>query len=195
MKLFVRVAVPALVGLLAFGASENHAHALGPIDVELGAKVGVATNPNSDGPSPFGFGIGGRGGVSVFGLYGGLSAVHYFGGSKDIGNVTVDASSTLLGVEVGYTIKAVPVLRIRPQIGVGNAHFSSGADGTDVTSSNDHVYLEPGLSVIIPLALLYVGADANAILVPGVDSPTLSDPGATKTYAAFSIHAQVGVTF
>lgn len=177
-----RVVVPAAVAGVAFLATEHKAHALGPVDVEVGAKVGVGTNP-SDGPSPFGLGVGARGGVSFFNIYGGVSAMKYFGGSKDFGGLTVESDgSTLLGIEAGYTIKAVPVVQIRPQIGVGNAHFSGGGD---------NLYLEPGATVLVPLGILYVGGDANLLLLPGVDQGN----GDSKTFTALTLHAQVGVTF
>ncbi|MDB4945903.1 MAG: hypothetical protein JWP97_5437 [Labilithrix sp.] len=196
MKLVARVArivTPAAVAAAAFFATEHKAHALGPVDVEVGAKVGVATNPNSDGINPFGFGIGARGGVSFFNVYGGLSVIHYFGGSKDLGGgVTADSNgSTLYGIEAGYTIKSIPVVQLRPQIGVGNAHFGGG----DNADGSNHLYLEPGVTALVPLGLLYVGADVNALLLPGVDAPTPSDLNNTKTFASLSIHAQVGLTF
>lgn len=186
MKLVARLAVPALIGLLALATTEKKAHALGPIDVEVGAKIGVGTKPDSDAPVNYlGFGVGGRGGVSIFGLYGGLSAVHYFGGSYE----GVDYSSTLLGVEVGYTIKAIPLIRLRPQIGVGNYHLSASSD--QVSGSDDRLYLEPGVNVVVPIGLLFVGADANALILPA----HTGDLGHDDTRAAFTLHAQIGIDF
>ena len=45
MNIALRLAAPALVAIAAIVASERDAHALGPVDVEIGARVGVAT-PN-----------------------------------------------------------------------------------------------------------------------------------------------------
>src|SRR5579862_4965574 len=63
------------------------AHALGPVDLEVGAKVGVGTNPISDQngtstPNPLGFGLGARGGVSFLGIYAGVQLMYYFGSSQ-----------------------------------------------------------------------------------------------------------------
>lgn len=188
---FFRVALPAAALALAFVASENTAHALGPIDIEAGAKVGVATNP-SDGNNPYGFGLGLRGGVGIFGFYGGISAVHYFGSDVDVlvpgQSDKPHLSTTLLGLELGYTISAIPIINIRPQLGIGNATFYVSGGGSD--TSDSHVYVEPGVVVLVPLGLVYVGADVNALIIPGVDVGTES-----KTYTSLTIHGQVGVRF
>jgi hypothetical protein len=173
--------------LVGLSLVTREAHALGPIDLELGAKVGAGSKPESNAPNPYGFGLGGRAGISIFHLYAGGSAIHYFGGSTDTAVGKLDVSSTLLGGELGYTITALPIIQLRPQMGLGSATFSSSLGGTD--SSSGHLYLEPGLTVLIPILLLYVGADANALIVPGVDQTS----GGTKTLTSLTLHAQVGI--
>jgi hypothetical protein len=184
-----RLAVLALVAAAAICISERHAHALGPVDVEIGARVGVATKPDSNAPNPFGLGIGGRAGVSIFHVYGGVSGIHYFGESATLtlptGTVKASYSTTLLGVELGYSITAIPLLTIRPQLGLGNAAFSFG------DLSQNKLYLEPGVTALVSLGLLYLGADLNLLAIPGIDQGN----GATKTYTSFSAHGQVGVMF
>jgi hypothetical protein len=186
-----RAALPLVLVALVTGvicSSEHDAHALGPVDIEAGARVGLGTNPDSKGPNPFGLGIGGRAGVSIFHIYAGLSAIHYFGSSSDVatpvGTASLSYSSTLLGVEAGYSITAIPKLTIRPQLGVGSASFSFG----DLSSS--HLYLEPGVTVLVSLGLVYLGADANLLAIPGVERGL-----DTTTYTAFTIHGQIGVQF
>ncbi len=190
----LRLAVPVLVVIAAVASSEGDARALGPVDVEVGARVGIGTNPDSKGPNPFGLGIGGRAGVSIFHVYGGISAIHYFGTSADVGGpgtsglvttTNVSYSSTLLGLELGYSITAIPKLTIRPQLGVGNASFSFA----DVSQS--HLYLEPGLTALLSLGVVYLGADANLLAIPGIDQ----GGGDTKTYTSFTIHGQIGIQF
>jgi hypothetical protein len=173
--------------VLGFSLFTREARALGPIDLELGAKIGVGSNPDSNGPNPYGFGLGGRAGLSIFHLYAGGSAIHYFGGSIDTPLGKTDVSSTLLGGELGYTITALPIIQLRPQVGLGNASFSTSVGSAD--SSSSHLYVEPGLTVLIPILLLYVGADANALIVPGVDQST----GGTKTLTSLTLHAQIGI--
>lgn len=194
MNLLLRAALPCFLAVAALSATEREAHALGPVDIEAGARVGVGTNPDSKGPNPFGLGIGGRAGVSIFHVYGGISAIHYFGSSADVSGpnvqglsqtVNVSYSSTLIGFEGGYDITGIPHLTLRPQLGVGNASFSFG------DASQSHLYLEPGLTALISLGLVYVGADANLIAVPSVDQGNND----TKTYTAFTIHGQIGLRF
>ncbi len=190
MNCLVRLTLPFALTAGLVAASEGSAAALGPVDIEAGAKIGVGTNPDSAGPNPFGFGLGGRAGVSIFGIYGGVSAVHYLGTSGDppsgtsatAGIAIPSPSSTLIGGELGYTITAIPIIQVRPQVGLGNAHIAYGP------VSNDHLYLEPGVTVLVPLGFFFVGADANLLVLPAVD--TL--PGETTTYTSFTAHGQIG---
>lgn len=185
---FFRLALPVAAVAFALVATEKPAHALGPVDLEAGAKVGVATNP-SDGDTPLGFGAGVRAGVGIFGFYGGLSFMHYFGSSTSVPIVgDVSTTTNLFGVELGYTISSLPVVQIRPQLGVGDIVITGSGGGQ--STSDGHIYLEPGVTVLVPLGLLYVGGDVNALIIPGVDQGT-----DTKTYTSLSIHGQVGVRF
>lgn len=194
MKLIARLACSLAVcgGLL--WASERDAKALGPIDLEAGLKIGAGTKPNYE-PNPFGFGIGGRAGVSLFNLWLGASAMHYFGGSDTLSTGKVEVNTNLLGGEIGYTIGAIPFLQIRPQIGLGDAWFNQSLGSID--KSNSNFYLEPGLTVLIPFGLVFVGADANALIVPGVDTSALAGGAGTsddkKTLTSFTIHGQIGI--
>jgi hypothetical protein len=183
---FFRLLASTVLVSAAVCASERDAHAIGPVDIEVGARVGFATNPNSDGPNPFGLGVGGRGGVTIAHFYGGLSAIHYFGQTKDIptpvGTISSSFSSTLLGVELGYSITAIPKLVIRPQVGVGSASFSFNDQSTG------HVYFEPGATVLVVLGIVYFGADANLLVVPGIE-------GEKSTFTSVTLHGQIGVQF
>jgi hypothetical protein len=187
--------VPCLLAIAAVCTTAHDAHALGPLDIELGARVGAATNPNSNTPTPFGVGIGGRAGVSIYHLYAGISAIHYDGSSADVsgpatpagtfGTASVDYSTTLIGGELGYSITGIPLLTLRPQIGIGNASFSVG------DASQSHIYVEPGLLAMIRVGIVYFGADANILVIPSVDQG-LND---TKTYTSLTIHGQIGLVF
>ena len=186
------------VGLGTFAMSRD-AHALGPVDVEVGAKVGVATNPvsgaNSSSINPLGFGLGARGGIDLLGFYGGVQFMYYLGGSNDIsvpgGSGSVSVHTVMYGVEAGYGITLLDILTIRPQIGLGNATFSSSGSGSGTLSvsvpgsDKSNLYLEPGVTGLVGLGLWYVGADANVLVFPGLDN----------SKAAFSLHGQVGVKF
>ena len=104
------------------------ARALGPVDIEAGAKVGGGV-PLNNSTSPYaipamGFGSGGRAGVSLFNVYAGFSGVYYFGDTKTVTQeettVKGSAHTLMLGAELGYDIKLFGLLTLRPQIGLGN---------------------------------------------------------------------------
>src|SRR5580658_11205342 len=111
MKTFA-FAVAVSTAVLVTFVSARPAHALGPIDLEIAAKAGYGSND-------FGFGFGGRAGISFFGFYGGLSAVDYLGKSVD----DVTEHILLLGGELGFGIK-ISRLTIRPLLGLGEGIVS-----------------------------------------------------------------------
>ena len=172
-----------LVGLASLAAvvtSTRTAHALGPIDLEIGAKAGIGTDPYSAGPNPLGFGLGGRAGVVLFDhLYGGVNAMYYLGGSQN----GVSANTLMYGLEAGWGWKLLDILTIRPQVGLGNASFSGSGPGFGGSTSN--WYIEPGVTGLVSLGLLFVGADANVLAFPGL----------ANSNVAFTLHGQVGVKF
>ena len=165
------------------------ADALGPVDIEVGARAGLATSPLG----PLGFGIGGRGGVSILGLYAGIDVIDYLGATTTCGGcssppgqtVEQSRSALLYGVEAGYSFK-ISLVTIRPQVGLGNLHlWSAYGDPTPGPSaSSNHVYFEPGVVGLVSLGVLFVGADVGALLLL-----VNADSGAV------TVHGQIGVTF
>lgn len=167
---------------LAVVTTAQPAHALGPIDLEIGAKAGVGTNPASgnNALNPLGFGLGGRAGVVLFDhLYGGVNLMYYLGGSEG----PVSEHTLLYGLEAGWGWKLVDILTIRPQVGIGNGTFS--VSGGPAGASTSNWYLEPGVTGLVSLGLLFVGADANVLAFPGLQNSNV----------ALTIHGQVGVKF
>jgi len=174
------------VAILALPAK---ADALGPVDIEIGARAGVA-GPHV--PPLLGFGIGGRGGVSfISGLYAGIDIIDYLGGAAPCGSckqgpggpgvVGAPQSAALLyGFEAGYNLK-VSLVTIRPQFGVGRFSLVPGF----VSNS---VYFEPGVVALVSLGRLFVGADVGALLI---DSSSSFGPG----FVVLTFHGQIGVTF
>jgi hypothetical protein len=193
------VAAAFAFGACTFAMTRN-AHALGPVDVEIGAKVGVGTNPlkSENGvsdPNPLGFGIGARGGVSFLGFYGGVQLMYYFGGSDDVTiagqSLSLKDHAFMYGVEAGYGLTLIDILTIRPQVGIGNATFSSSGNisgainATANGTSTSNLYIEPGVTALISLGGWFVGADANLLFFPGLDDSKV----------AFSLHGQIGFKF
>jgi hypothetical protein len=173
------------VAILAF---PTRADALGPVDIEIGARAGLATSPLG----PLGFGIGGRGGVSILGLYAGIDVIDYLGATAECGGcssppgqiVKQSRSALLYGFEAGYNLK-FSLVTIRPRVGLGNFRLSSAyGDPTPGPGAiSNYFYLEPGVVGLVSLGVLFVGADVGALLLlTGPDS-------------ALTIHGQIGVTF
>jgi hypothetical protein len=186
MKTFLKIAAPAAAAL-AVAIAPKDAHALGPIGIEVGAVAGAGTTPGGYTTNPLGFGIGGRAGVSLFSLYGGLRIMDYLGGGDGVGGTF---HALQYGGEVGYSIKLLDIFTIRPQVGLGNVTFSEST----LNTSNGSFYLEPGVLAQITLGLIYVGADANALIItnaPGASALSSS----TSTESAFTVHGQVGLSF
>ena len=179
------------VGVLAFPTKAN---ALGPVDIEIGARAGVTTSPLG----PLGFGIGGRGGVSIMNIYAGIDVIDYLGAHAPCGGCSMPPppagqtqvqaqqwrSALLYGFEAGYNFK-FSLVTIRPQLGLGNFHLSAwyGAPGGGVISN--YFYAEPGVVGLVSLGMFFVGADVGVLLLSGPDSPE----------TGLTVHGQVGVTF
>jgi hypothetical protein len=187
--------------LVVFSARD--AHALGPVDVEVAARVGSATAPSSAYTNPFGLGLGARAGVSVLGFYGGLSVIDYLGTSTTVSvagaNANASQHALLYGLEAGFGLK-VAILTIRPQLGLGRIGITSSTDATigglnlSGGQTNGYVYLEPGVVALISLGTVFLGADVNALVVPGVD-PVVTGQTDSKTWTSLTIHGQLGVQF
>ncbi|HXX66927.1 MAG TPA: hypothetical protein VEK07_07085 [Polyangiaceae bacterium] len=170
------------IAILAFPAK---AGALGPVDIEIGARAGIATNA----VAPLGFGIGGRGGVSIRDLYAGIDVIEYLGGTSTCEGCTEPSgappirqsqSALLYGFEAGYNFK-FSLVTIRPQLGLGDFRLSA-CDGAPCAGAiSNHFYLEPAVVGLVAIGILFVGVDGGAILF----TPD----------SALEVHGQIGVTF
>ncbi len=180
---------------------------LGPLDVEVAAKAGAGTNWTVASPNPLGFGIGGRAGVSILGLYAGLSGMYYVGSSTQ----GLSTHSYQYGAEVGYGLK-IPFLTVRAQVGLGDYGLvfdtsqqggfpSSGPAASTTSTTNNYLYLEPALVGLLSIGRWFVGADVGALLLPNGPVPVGSCPPgsctspSSKFEAGFVAHGQVGVRF
>jgi hypothetical protein len=184
MKRIPLLAVGALAALLVASFS-NDARALGPIDLEVALEAGGGTNPSNGPINPLGVGIGGRAGVGFFGFYGGVNVIDYLGGSETIVGTKESVHALMYGLDVGYNIK-VAILTIRPLLGLGNFEISTSPG----SSSPSYFYLQPGVTALISLGLVFVGADANLLVLPSVSTPT-----GNQAQTAFTAHGQIGLRF
>jgi hypothetical protein len=192
----------AMLGaVLAFAlalAYPRDAHALGPIDLEIGAKLGYATDPSSGNTTinPMGLGIGARAGIVFLGgVYAGANFMYYTGGS-DVG----DSLHTILyGLEAGYGLK-LAILTIRPQVGVGIWSLSVSPSSLTAapSTSYSHLYVQPGVTALISLGMLYLGADVGLLLIPGLENGAdPNNPGQqlSKLGVSVTFGGQIGVKF
>jgi hypothetical protein len=202
-KLSIVLSTLALA-VATLGVSRD-ARALGPIDLEVGARVGYGSNPSGFAPNPLGVAIGGRVGVSFFGLYGGLSGQYNLGGTTQ-GQSGEGATgpqtlrSYQYGVDLGYGFK-VPFIRlvVRPLVSIGNYVYTPSGSGycsEGITcSSVNYLYLEPGVTAFFTFGRLFVGGDVNLFILPSVDTVDSSGEPAKTTDVALTAHAQIGVRF
>jgi hypothetical protein len=194
MKKTALVLSAGVLSLTAVVSFAKDASALGPLDLEIGAKAGVGTTPSnipSGFPNPLGFGIGGRAGISILGLYAGGSIIYYLGGSEN----GLSAHTLMYGVEGGYGIKLIDILTLRALVGVGSYDVSASGSAGPVTVSGDtkNLYVEPGITAMVSLPFVgwFVGADANVLVLTG--EKDVNDNSTTDT--AFTLHGQIGYTF
>jgi hypothetical protein len=186
MKTFLRIAAPLAVAVgIAF--APKPAHALGPVGIEVGGKVGMATNP-SGGTNALGLGVGGRGGVSVFNIYLGFNIVDYLGSSSNVPGLSSSASALQYGGELGYSIKLVDIITIRPQVGLGNMAFSQSGNvvGISYSLNPSSFYVEPGVTGLITLGWFFFGADVNALIIPNYPGGTSSSGNGTAPTSSSS---------
>ncbi|MCL2449067.1 MAG: hypothetical protein FWD17_08980 [Polyangiaceae bacterium] len=198
------LAAAAGAGTFAF---TRPAAALGPIDVEVGARAGYGSSPYKSSLLSFnalGAGIGARAGVTFFNVYAGLSLMYYFGSSGNVQLTAPDgsslsahaaASSFMYGVEGGYNFSFL-FLTIRPQLGIGNFQTHYRNFPTDLTglggglpsvlpTTTHNIYIEPRATALVNIGIVYAGADIGVLLTPGLHD----------SKAAALVNGQLGVKF
>jgi hypothetical protein len=182
----------ATVAWTALAIFPTSAHALGPVDIEIAAKSGVATSPFSTDPTPFGLGIGGRAGIAFLGAYVGASAIYYFGSSRVINAgsaVEFESRSFAYGVEAGYGVKLFDRVTLRPQLGFGS--YTLGASFGDQSVNTGCLYLEPAIVGFVRFNPVLVGLDVGVLVLPGFEPYQVLG----SSYSSVSVHAEFGVMF
>lgn len=173
------------------------AHALGDVTIEVAAKGGYTTNPastdNSGQPNLLGLGFGGRAGLAFKGgLYLGADVIDYPGGSLSeftVGNAGSVVHNTqsysthvlMYGAEVGYGMRLVDMLILRPTLGFGDATVSVSGQ----PPSSTYWYLQPGVTALVDFGLVFAGPDVSMLILSNTN----------YDQAAFVFDAQVGVKF
>jgi hypothetical protein len=177
------------------------ARAVGPLETEFSAKVGYGTNLSGGPADLLGLGVGGTGGLTLFGFYAGVDILRYFGSSATIDGTTDSASAWMGGIDLGYAFRFATVT-IRPQLGTGDLWVNSGFSrppcmfceieyATHGSSSAHNLYFEPGVTALLALGeFAFVGVDANLFTLPHI-----VDESGDKPQTSFTFHAQVGAHF
>lgn len=186
----LRPATAAIItALLVTLASARSAEAGGPVQGEIAVMGGWAAVTDVGPMNPFGFGAGGRAGLSVYRIYFGVEGLDYAG--------KVQGWNALqFGGDVGYDFRvAGEVLILRPQVGFGQLVVLGSSDyekeqvGSGLLGSGKPFYVEPGLTALVtPVPTFFVGADANLLVLPSAQS-TEDGPSA---HAGITLHLQVG---
>jgi hypothetical protein len=174
MRTSPKLLAASAASILLF-ASARPAHALGPVDLEIAGKVGYGSNQLD-------LGLGGRAGVSLFGLYGGLNIVDYLGQNS--------VHALTYGGELGYGFK-ISFITIRPLVGFGDESVSVPAVAVCPPGANcgsgpavSSFYLQPGGLVQFGFGHLIFGVDAGALI-----------PTASGSRASFTMNGELGVRF
>lgn len=183
----------ALFSLLATTLSFREAHARSPFGVEVGAEIGYGTSPNNAAVNPLGVGFGGRAGITLFGLYAGAEAVYYLGSGDGNGG---QYHALQLGGQLGYGIKAGTVT-LRPQVGAGDLYLYGSLAGltSPALPTVNCLYVEPGAALLVSAGRVFLGFDANALILPSEPAWNQSFLLTSSLTVAFTAHGQIGLRF
>jgi hypothetical protein len=191
------------VAATVVACASRNASAQGAPELEVGAKAGVGTTPsnNPEGyPDYLGFGLGARVGLALKGIYGGGNIIYYFGGSRDIstpaGLVSQSTHTLVMGFEAGYGLAVLDLLTLRALVGIGQYTMHADSSGAGLSQSSGEVsnlYVEPGITALVTLPVrgLFVGADANILVLTGQRDQNNN----STADAALTLHGQVGYKF
>jgi hypothetical protein len=184
-------------------------------EVEIAGQARYTTSPIRGGTTPFGFGVGVRGGVVFKNVYLGLTASRYFGAS----DVDISDYSYAAGLEAGYDFgfeAAGARFAVRPQLGVGGTRIvhvdpslrtpspdvvtsaSSRGSGASDTATVDNVYLQPGITFLVafgaPLVASgapFAAVNANSLILPGI----VYGGADSKLWVTYGLEGQIGLRF
>ncbi len=196
MRLPLKLVASVFLTVALTVAPSSQAHALGPVGIEVGAKVGYGASPGGGAVNPLGAGFGLRAGITFVGIYVGADVVDYLGSGDGNGG---QYHAFQYGGELGYGFK-VGSVTIRPQVGAGGVYLFGSLAGLTSPAIPTAVspYVEPGALVFASFGIVYIGVDAGALVL--VSEPAYVQTGSqytltTGTNAGFTAHGQIGLKF
>jgi len=161
---FLALCVLCLAQPAAAGETEGEYQGIADIGYTVAFPSGSLTR------NPYGFHTGGRLGYTFSGLpiYVGGQFEYFFGehlGSNPTGNPSNYIAG---GVEGGFdiTFNEWVVLRTTAGIGLGAQQGDLGPGNVVNNKTNLGVYISPGVTVLVPLSILLVGADVRGFIAP-----------------------------
>ena len=162
--------------------------------------------PADRAPPLVGGGPGVRAGVSVLGIYAGLSFIDFLSESSCVDSFPGSCESThaaSYGLELGYGHTFFGRLLVRGLLGIGDRIVTS--DGTSETcsgtapctmpvtttshASRGDLYLAPAVLVGVMLGPVLVGADATLVYMPTAGAPD----SFSAAFASLSLGGQLGL--
>jgi hypothetical protein len=175
---------------------------------EAAGRSGYTSTPIAGGVNPFGAGFGARAGFNLWGFYLGGSVVDYLGGSD---NGATD-QALLVGLELGYSVRVLPYLTLRPLVGVGDTILthsepsssapvdvvtsasggggSGGSGGGSVTTTVKNIYVQPEVQALVAYRAFFGAFGFGVLIVPGIlYGPA---PAQTTTWLPYSFDFQLG---
>jgi len=139
----------------------------------------------------YGFGLGARAGVTLpLSVYVGGTFVYHLGETKSTAAGDRSVNVWYVGAEGGYDLGVGP-LTLRPYLGLGYAHVRAASPDVcafgqcvSASGSNGEFALWPGVTALVGLGGLFVGADLRYVVLVDVED-----------FNAFSAFATIGMSF
>ena len=135
-------------------------------------QVAVAGGPNgisaSSDLSPYGWGLGLRGGVTLFSVYAGVSFDYFFSESVKLQGFEVEGGNTQVMGNLGYEL-SIPLITLRPFLGVGYGRTRlESKQGFD--SATDRLVIAPGAELLVSLGIVNVSGELRYNLANTADA-------------------------
>lgn len=200
------------------GAGSNPSHGPNPLAVGIGARAGVDVRNLYAGLAvTYYFGDAGQCGAGAPANSPGNSPLPaaFCNLGAGGGEVQLNQHASLYGLDLGYTFgfARAKFFKLRPLLELGDLEIARTGTVSSQTltsgplaglRSDNAFYLQPGLTAFLTVDALFLGVDANLLLVPSVVdidgiTPNVAGTGnlasSSRTLAAFTAHAQVGFRF
>jgi hypothetical protein len=118
---------------------------------------GAAGTSSSSDWNPYHLGLGVRGGVTLSSIYVGASLDYFFAETTHVTGFEVSGGRLQVMGNVGYEF-GLPLLTLRPLVGLGYAHTNIDADSAG-SASKQELVIAPGAELLVNLGLINVSGE------------------------------------